>query len=72
MREGMKTYRVTLIKGLQIAVKADRWVKDGNTIGFLSGQTEIARYYTASMERIEDCTMAVLPKLVYLRPSVSL
>jgi hypothetical protein len=70
MRAGMKTYRVTLTTGRQILVKADRWARHGNAIQFLSSHAEMERFYTVSVERIEDCTMGVPSRPEYLRPGL--
>lgn len=64
----MKTYRVTLTTGLQNFVKADRWLRQENTIEFRNGDMEAAKYYAASVMKIEDCTTGLPQKPEYLRP----
>ncbi|RBP36876.1 hypothetical protein DES53_11517 [Roseimicrobium gellanilyticum] len=66
----MKTYRVTLTIGVQSFIKADRWLKAGNTIEFLKNGTEVAKYYAASVEKIEDCTSGLPRQPEYLSPGI--
>jgi hypothetical protein len=64
---GMKIYRVTLTTGLQSLVKADRWLRKENTIEFRKGEMEVAKFYAASVAKIEDCTEGLPQKPEYLQ-----
>jgi hypothetical protein len=66
----MKTYRVTLTIGRRILIEADHWRRGENTVVFLSGTTEVTKYYATSVEKIEECTTGGPRKPDYLRPGL--